>query len=336
MMPFLDYAPDDVMHPAAVPLVSILTYCEHPSMLYGTLLTFKTLRVGFPTAEVEVYDNGSAPEVVAAIRAAAEGVGARFTAMRGRHHIEHLRWLFLRRQAAADRAFVLADPELVFFDDVQRWNFAGCLMAGRLTPAMRYPGILSRARLHTSLIFVPCLQNLRRSLPDERSARWNAIGGAMVQGKRERIGWDSLAPMYAALRTRCHAFRAAELDAYSHLYLGTHLAAMGVDRGGCVLFDAHRAAATGNIEALRGIWRRQEVYFTSEAPLMTLPAASPLPHLREVQGWQGMAYGDDELEEAARRIRRRLAPRGGNSMDPTPPAERAVVRSGPCPSRRIL
>ncbi|MEO6447712.1 MAG: hypothetical protein ABIO42_00555, partial [Burkholderiaceae bacterium] len=49
--------------------MTILTYCAHPALAYGTLLVFKTLRVGFPTARVEVYDNGSHPDVVGQIGA---------------------------------------------------------------------------------------------------------------------------------------------------------------------------------------------------------------------------------------------------------------------------
>ena len=304
---FFDYSADDVIGRADVPLVSILTYCQHPAMLYGTLLTFKTLRVGFPTAEVEVWDNGSLPELRDEIRAAAEAAGARFTAMPGRHHTDHLRWLLLKRPAASGRTLVLADPDLVFYEDVERWDFAGYLMAGRLMPAMRNPGIVTRARLHTSLLYVPCVQSLRRALPDEGLTKWSAIGG-MVRDKSGRVAWDSLAPVYSVVQRRCKVFTPAQLDAFSHLFLGTHLGAVNVhpDAGGAVLYDAHRAAAVGDLDALRGIWRRQENYFRSESPFATDRSSGPLPKLRAMQEWQGMSFADDHLEQAARRIQGRL------------------------------
>ncbi len=45
-----------------MPHVYILTWCKSLESLYGSLLVFQTLRVGFPTAPVYVFDNGSLPK----------------------------------------------------------------------------------------------------------------------------------------------------------------------------------------------------------------------------------------------------------------------------------
>lgn len=60
------------------PRVVVLTFCFNPENLYGSLLSFKTLRVGFPDADVLVVDNASHPAVRASIRDAALAVGAQF------------------------------------------------------------------------------------------------------------------------------------------------------------------------------------------------------------------------------------------------------------------
>ena len=73
------------------PTVVILTYCEHPSLAYGTLMVFDTLRVGFPTFNIVVIDNGSHPDVVPQIKNAAERARASFTPTERHNFIEHYR-----------------------------------------------------------------------------------------------------------------------------------------------------------------------------------------------------------------------------------------------------
>ena len=50
--------------------VYILTHCKSLESLYGSVLVFQTLRVGFPTSPIHVFDNGSLPEAREAIREA--------------------------------------------------------------------------------------------------------------------------------------------------------------------------------------------------------------------------------------------------------------------------
>ena len=81
-------------------LVHVLTYCAHPTSAYGSLQVFDSIRTGFPNARIEVYDNGSCPEVLPLIRDAARRVDAEFHAMAGRFYAEHLRWEQLERPHA--------------------------------------------------------------------------------------------------------------------------------------------------------------------------------------------------------------------------------------------
>ncbi len=85
------------------PTVTILTYCAHPSLAYGTLLVFKNLRTGFPTARVEVYENGSHPEVREHIVRASADVGASFEALPPKHYADHFRTANASGAGAAER-----------------------------------------------------------------------------------------------------------------------------------------------------------------------------------------------------------------------------------------
>jgi len=192
------------------------------------------------------------------------------------------------------------------------------------------------AGLHPSLLFVPSLHALRRALPAEAANRWNAIGGAGVADCRGVLqGYDTLAPVYAVIGAQCHPFGADELDSYSHLFQGTRLAAMGAKRGAEseILFDSHRAAIRGDLDALRRIWRAQEAMFRDKTQPKYERQGAPVAQFREVLGWQERVATDLEAVEAVQTVRQRLASRAlSNGWDPTPPHERerqsAPARAG--------
>lgn len=121
-------------------IVHALTYCPHPISAYGNLLVFDSIRKGFPTAQIEVWDNESCLEVREAIQAAASRAGADFHPMRRVHYTDHLRWVLLEREHPKGVPLVLCDPDVAFWDTVQDWDFGDRLMAGRLMPIIRRGG----------------------------------------------------------------------------------------------------------------------------------------------------------------------------------------------------
>ena len=303
------------------PIVHVLTHCAHEVLAYGTLLVFPTLRTGFPTARIEVVDNGSCPEMVPRIRAAAEAAGATFEARPLVHYSEHWRHnLFERDWDEGDAPVVFVDPDVVFWGSCEGWDFGDALMAGRLIPELPY-GLnhVQPARLHPSMLWVPSMKRLRsefaRLLPSEAEGSWNCIGPAREQDGDIRRTYNTLAPLYRALQDACTAFDAVHLDAYDHLFIGSHLPAAGGSPSD-VLTESHRAAAQGNVACLRGLWRRQNETFLSGAPLPTRRPGAPrqkVPTAREIRDWQSLPGSDSSLDEAEYRLRARLefAPRSG-------------------------
>jgi hypothetical protein len=303
------------MIPARPPTVTILTYCAHPFLAYGTLLVFKSVRVGFPAARIEVFDNGSHPEVKERIRAAAAGIGAGYHDLAPRHYTEHYCWL-LAEQTEFD-SLVIVDPDVVFWSEVEHWQFADALMAGRLMPSRSTDLGMCLPRLHPSLLWVPDVARLRAQMAKSTQAiyahdgfftqRSNHIGGRAVF-------WDTLAGLYQAFPDQCHAFTESELDCYDHLFYGSHLpltatvCGVGFDS----IVDGHQAAATGNLEALRGIWRKQQAYFEQyqllrEECASDAIAAALTGSCRLVQRWQAMTYSDGELLGAMVTVGKRIA-----------------------------
>lgn len=248
----------------------MLTYNRRADLLYGTLLTFRTLRVGFPTAEVTVVDNASRPEARAEVARLAAGVGARFRQLE--REIEH--HAFVSHTVSTESGpLAIVDPDLVFWDGMEDRPSPG-LVAGRLIPDFRDPfsGTLTRARLHTSLLVVPDCAALRdRILREQR--RHVDFHPFRPVSLRERGGWtrwDTGAALHAALdEGESRPFDEPDLDRYDHIFTGSHLdqvlpSLAPEDRA--ALAEAHRLAQETDLTPLRGLWRRQEAFFRGLAP----------------------------------------------------------------------
>ena len=298
------------------PTVVILTYGAHPALAYGTLLVFKTLRLGFPNARVEVYDNGSHPEVRDQVMRACVDVDADFVALRPQHWVDHYRAQLLEREDDG-APLVLVDPDVAFWGCVEEWDFADALMAGRLMRAANEGVICSHARLHPSMLWVQSLGRLREHLVAGDIAPRVAAAPGQVDF------WDTLGVAYARLGSRCAAFEPAHLDRYDHLFFGTHMPVLDALLGDAfdVIRRGHQAAAAGDLQALRGAWRSQEAYFNR--PVDAIAPAEMASHvldlaedalsrqlvsLERVQRSQGMAYGEDELLAALATLEARMRP----------------------------
>lgn len=309
----------------ATPTVSILTYCAHPALAYGTLLVFKTLRVGFPTARIEVFDNGSHADVCKQVRGAAAAVGASFEAATPRSHAAHLRWLLEEREVG-DGPLVIVDPDVIFWRRVEHWDFGHALMAGRRMPGMGKGAVRGAPRLHPSLLWVQDVERLRTALLYERD-RWSWVGEAW-DGVGQCIGragdqvefFDTLARAYRSFERRCHVFTDDELDAYDHLFYGSHLPALDARLGPefDAIADGHRSAAAGELEQLRGMWRRQQAFFEDGVTSPKVDAGSLeeelLKSVQRIQRWQSLQFDDEQLSSAINEMASRVRGEAGRAQ----------------------
>lgn len=242
--------------------VVILTYCEHPALAYGSLMVFETLRVGFPTAEVLVVDNGSHPDVVPLIAKAAQDAGCSFVPASRKHFSAFHRWLLLEQDSM--KSVVLLDPDVVFWGSVEDWHFDG-VMAGRLIPDLYNYGVTSLSRLHPSHLWVPSVAKLRLALNNLNANGFDPFRQFSAPANGKMYFWDTGAGMYQALASQCKSFTEAQLDCYDHLFYGSHLPVIQPalnDNG--VTYTAHQAAARGDLDALKGIWREQDKHFKTQ------------------------------------------------------------------------
>ena len=247
--------------------VYILTWCKDINQLYGSLLTFKTIRTGFPNSEIVVFDNCSIPAAQDEIKKAADAVGAVFHQLE--HEVKHhdfIRWAIF--QDHVDKQLVFADGDLIFWDDMENTVVDG-LMAGRLIPLFgdKFSNTKTMPRLHTSLVMIPDPGALAQRLHALESEYFEAdlIRPTMLRLEGEWLRWDTLGTLYGAITEQCTAFDEALLNRYDHIFCGSHLNKILSKYQVPRLAEAHHQAMQDYTQ-LKGIWHLQEQYFKSHMP----------------------------------------------------------------------
>jgi hypothetical protein len=247
-----------------IPRIFILTWCRDITAIYGSLLTFKTFRVGFPSSDVFVFDNASIPEARPVIKAAAESVGARFIQMTQevKHH-DWLRWVLFQNHGGKPIAF--CDPDVIFWDSIKSVS-SDALLTGRLIPAFydRYSDTQTQPRLHTSLLWIPDPAKLTRCIADIEHARWEAdlLKPVMTCFSGKWLRWDTGASLYAAMPHVCRPFTDAENDRFEHIFCGSHVNWV-LEKTGNLQLKAVHEQSVADYTQLKGLWRRQDAFFKS-------------------------------------------------------------------------
>jgi hypothetical protein len=249
-----------------ITVCAILTCCKSPNSLYGNTLVFDTLRLGYPDAEVHVFDNASLPSMRHEIRQRAVECGAAFHQIESEvPHDKFIRWAI--GITTPGKTLVFLDPDVVFWKKVEFEQRA--LMMGRRIPAFMddYSRTFTHPRLHTSFLSIVDPQALKCEI-EQLEIRWfelDAIASVMfpANGRMER--YDTFGVFYALKNDLCQAFGEEELDCYDHLFCGTHLDIVAPRmEDPSILVDAHEAAKY-EPAALKGLWRRQEQHFLARA-----------------------------------------------------------------------
>jgi hypothetical protein len=261
--------------PMSGPNVFILTWCGYPERIHGSTLVFNSLRVGFPSARVQVVDNASHPLVRPTIEKLALGCQAEFRDVKS--PVSHPAFLDWALRTHVDEPAVFVDPDITFWRDVQSWQIEG-LMAGRLIPAFEcpYTGCLTQPRLHTSFLWVPSPRRLLEEIAVIRAARpeFDPFGQRMFPLDGRWIRFDTASAAYVAMPGRMQAFGSQELDAYDHLFAGSNLNLVGekLDEESLRIMREADEHARTNGAVPRGIWRQQQEWFKSRKPLDVPPS----------------------------------------------------------------
>lgn len=252
------------------PIVGIVTFCVDPQQLYGTLLTFQTIRRGFPTAQIIVLDNASLPAVRPRIRAEAEAIGAAW--FQQDVQLPHAECIRMFLHLPGDAPLVMVDPDCIFWEVVENWQFPSALLAGRLLPTFfdTYTQCLTHERIHTSFAWFPdrAAFHQRFAYPTFRYFDCDPLRPVMLKVDERWQRWDTLAVATDVLEQDCVPLSEQQLDAYDHLFCGTHLPVVAphlAPKWRQEWERIHGAVQGGDLMAAKGTWKLQDEFFKEHA-----------------------------------------------------------------------
>ncbi len=247
--------------------VHILATVRKPELLYATLMVFRTLRVGFPSAGVTVWGNALRPEYENQVRAEAQRTGCHY--QRLAEQIPHDRWIETLVERG-EEPFWICDTDMVFFDSMEGYGFRPSTFAGALEPSFQeeWTKTLHISRLHTSLMWFNPVE-VRLAIREwicrvppiwMCSADFPLIRQTFVPAPDCTVFYDSCAALYHAIDGI--VFTQDILDRYEHLHCGTysdliepHLSVKGMG-------DIHRAIYE-QPQLAKGLRQQQNEYYES-------------------------------------------------------------------------
>lgn len=268
--------------------VFILTYCRNIDLLYSTELVFKTLRRGFPNSRVHVFDNASLPEARTRVERLCAENDCAFTPIPspgiGHHDFIGGRVLDVAEGRIEGNSAVFVDPDICLWRDCEGLEFARPI-AGNLVEAHEDPVMqcVTLARLHTSFLWIDDCAAVADRIS---SVRRRHIDFQPFQPFSARLGdawlrWDTGASLFSAMPDLCVPFTEEHASYYDHLYAGSHFDSWVSQQTGAhqaLLRQTHQWAKEGNLDALRGIWKRQaEAWRSYVRPLVLDKGASSPP-----------------------------------------------------------
>lgn len=284
------------------PSVKILASCRSPELARMTTLVFETLRIGFPTAKVTVYLNGSTdihcPEIVPLLNK----MGIYFEATGTIHH----EWIQRLVETEKEPFFTL-DTDVIFYENFERFTFDQPI-AGFRVPEWRdeFSGCITRSRLHPSLMYFDQkqisdkLQERFAVCPDTPFTPKANVFNPVITPLNGRLYFhDTCSLLYHSIGGQ--TFTDEQKDAYFHFNFGTipDLVLTRLNNGRKM--EQARAEVLANPQLGRGMWRAQEAYYSALKPMpltaVDLPAITPEDAKAAYQWNVELCLGDNEAME---------------------------------------
>lgn len=255
------------------PRAFILATCRNPDLFGATTLVFKSLRVGFPTARITVFDNANSELHRSELRELCRKNKTEFVHLPNRtiHH-EWIEQLVTAAMADPDsEPFWLCDTDIMFWDSVEEFKFTAPL-AGRLIPKFNcdFTQCETAARIHPSLLYIHPAKI--GSAIDGWAFRHDSCDTDPLFAPKINLFhpvmlphgtfFDTCALLYQL--TGGFAFDKLILDRYDHLFCGTISDLVGPCLNDGKMQDRH-ADLIANPEKMRGIWMAQDEYYRQHA-----------------------------------------------------------------------
>ena len=248
--------------------VRILATCRNPELLPYTLLVFKTLRVGFPTATILVDGNYLDGEALECVRLEADAAQCYFE---NKPKTTHHQWVtdILFGGTHHDGRFWFCDTDVILYRNVEDFVFKTGLAGYRIPEFVdEFSKAITRPRLHTSLLAVNsiALANelfaYRQTCVDSPfTPLASATYPVVIPLNGRNYFYDTAAVLYHAIGGT--SFTDEQKDAYHHFHFGTFSdMVLPTMHHGDVMAKS-RQSILDNPELGRGQWRLQDAYFES-------------------------------------------------------------------------
>jgi len=249
--------------------VFIITRCTDLACKESAYLVFKTIRTGFPTANIHCIYLGDYSEVRQIVEDECVKLNVKFDLheMRFQTNDQVIEWLVQQEQ----KDFVVVDSDCVFHSSLEWYNPIQ-LVAGRHIPEhvedASGQALLTMERLHTSLMYFSRLPELRQKIGDSfedfsggRFAPYNVFRPVVTKQRGQSIFYDSCSILYGAIGGE--AFGKDVLDCYDHLHAGSFYNKL-VEAKPSLDVNLWQGAFS-NPASLKGIHKKQRVYWYKSA-----------------------------------------------------------------------
>lgn len=215
-------------------------------------LVLKTIRVGFPTFEIVVWNNSS--------------LTLHNQECRHSQFQTHYDWINMLLKTSQS-PFVICDTDVIFYESMELdfMENANETMFGRLIPTFidHISQAVSLSRLHPSLLLLNPVA-IEKLVAIEREKSWSSSISLLLteafyfNSGEHRVFSDCMASLSSLCKYK-KPFTYHQLNKYFHLFCGTY-AVKHSDKLNIGLKDVHLAVCN-NPELGRGAWREQEIYF---------------------------------------------------------------------------
>lgn len=201
--------------------VVILVTVPRPELLMNCTLVFSSLRIGFPTWQVTVWDNDNTAAVSKYLQKVCKLVGAEYTRTPIIHHAQ---WIENQLNSHT-KPFVIIDPDTLWWHECESLNFDS-LYAGYYTPLIwnEFAQCISAPRIHTSFMWFNNPQRLMSAIEERypnANNRWgeycptNPFMPSVKFINGAAMFWDTCANMYNMVKAQ--HFTQNELLRYDHV-----------------------------------------------------------------------------------------------------------------------
>ena len=229
----------------------------------------KTIRVGFPNAEIVIYDAGSHLDCSRKMVDIAKKNDLLYAPVGSRiEFVSFLSLLLLTKPI--EGPIVIVHSDVAFWDRCDDWSFTR-LIAGKFIPRWRNEmvGCIQEPQLDPAFLWITDAARFRLQSLAVTAQRFLFDPFARFTTHDLKTGdwrfWDCTSSLCAAWPDDIEKFSEYHQNFYDHLYSGTYLNwAASRSRNGAELTARHLAVAT-DINALRNSWKSVDEWFASRA-----------------------------------------------------------------------